>query len=146
MRNAKRIAARIGRSLPKTVAQTHRRGAASKGVERGRHVDLEEKDDGNLEFTLTDEGRREIGDLQELPEDDAMSTLLEDHLGSGWEWIAPEEIGALTSALILTREAERDDQGQLERVGRVYWDSDYQTRSTVEELAKSGRATWTGAE
>ena len=129
MENAKRIAARM----------------AAKDAERGRYVDLEERG-GNLEIVLTDNGRQEIDELQKLPEEGAMSALLEDHLGSGWEWLAPEEIGALTSAMILTREAERDDQGRLERVGRVYWDPDYQVRSTVEELAKSGRATWTGAE
>ena len=140
MRNAKRIAVRM---------------AAGKGVEHGRYVDLEEKEDGNLEIVLTDDGRHEISGLYEggpdypeggVAEDEAMSTLLADHLGSGWEWLAPEEIGALTSAMILTHDAERDDEGKLERVGRVYWDPDYQVRSTVEELAKSGRATWAGAE
>jgi hypothetical protein len=130
MRNAKRIATKI----------------AAKGVERGRYVELEEKEDGNLEFVLTDGGRQEIVELQKLPEEEAMYTLLEDHLGSGWEFIAPEEIGALTSAMILTQDADRDDEGALKRVGRVYWDPDYQVRSTVEELAKSGRATWTGVD
>ena len=132
MRNAKRIAAGL---------------AANKGVEHGRYVDLEEKEDGNLEIVLTDDGRQEIVELQELPEEEAMSTLLEDHMAnSSWEWLAPEEIGALTSAMILTCDAERDDEGKLERVGRVYWDSSYQVQSTVEELAKSGRVTWAGAE
>jgi len=132
MRNAKRIADRL---------------AASKGVQHGRYVDLEEKEDGNLEIVLTDDGRQEIVEFQELPEEEALSTLLEDHMAnSSWEWLAPEEIGALTSAMILTQDAERDDEGVLKRVGRVYWDPNYQVRSTVEELAKSGRATWTGVD
>jgi hypothetical protein len=131
MRNAKRIAARV---------------ATKKGVVHGRYVDLEleARVGGNLEMVLTEDGRQEIDELRKLPEEEAMSTLLEDHLGNGWEWLAPEEIGALTSAMILTWDAERDDEGKLKRAGPVYWDPDYQVRSTVEELAKSGRATWTG--
>jgi hypothetical protein len=131
MRNAKRIAARM----------------AAKNIDLGRYVELEEKGDGNLEIVLTDEGREEIDEFRKLPEEEAMYTLLEDHMAnSSWEWLAPEEVGALTSALILTHDAERDDDGKLKRVGRVYWDSDYQVQSTVEELAKSGRVTWAGAD
>jgi len=41
---------------------------------------------------------------------------------SEWEELQPEEIGALTQALIITDCASRDDYGELVEVGNVYSD------------------------
>lgn len=74
----------------------------------------------------------------------ALIDLLEGHLSNGWEIIEPEEVGALTDALILTDEAERDDYGDLTALGRVYWNPNYQIQDDVEELLTTGAAEWEG--
>jgi len=128
--NAKKAAARI---------------AAENQRHHGAYVVLEETPEGNLKMTLTDDGRREAEEIRTMPEEDALADLLEDHFGAGWEWVAPEEIGALTSAMILTNDATRDDSGKLTGIGRVYWDPQYQVRSTVEDLL-DGEVVWQGVD
>ena len=56
--------------------------------------------------------------------------LLEDFTGNGWEWVNPEDIGALTSGEIIS------DPG-----GNVYWHERYQIEDMVEELV-SGKNVW----
>jgi hypothetical protein len=93
-----------------------------------------------LRLTLTAAGRQAIEDEELLtaPTNDALARLLEWPLANGWEWIAPEEISALTCAPILSDDAERDDDGTLVAITTVYWFPNYQIISAVEELAKRG--------
>jgi hypothetical protein len=104
----------------------------------GFYVDLEKTKDGNLRIVLNKNGRRRFPEIQEQRDafgtNAALVALLEDHLALDWEMVPPEDIGALTSAPILSDEVERDDQGQVTRVGRVYWHPDYQVRDEIEEL------------
>ncbi len=104
---------------------------------------------GNLVITLTPEGRDSITDAQadghNTDAEQFMHDLFEWQTCNGWEWIAPEKIGALTDAPILTDSAERDDEGQLTSVGRVYWFPNYQVESPVQSLYERGRVTFTGA-
>lgn len=76
----------------------------------------------------------------------SISDVLASYLENGWEWVAPEDIGALTSGDIITDDIERDDQGNVLRVGRVYWDESYQVRDSVEELLDRGFVIWRGVE
>jgi len=131
MSNARRLAAKIA-----TEGRQH----------HGAYVVLEETPEGNLKMSLTEDGRREAEEVRGRPEEDALADLLEDHFGAGWEWVAPEEIGALTSAMILTNDAVRDEQGELVRLDRVYWDPQYQVRSTVEGLIDDGEVVWQGVD
>jgi len=104
----------------------------------GFYVDLAKTDDGDLAIVLTREGREESERIEEMRSEHgvhaALETLLEDHLGNGWELVPPEDIGALTSAPILSDEIERDDDGEITEVGRVYWYPDYQVRDEIEAL------------
>lgn len=50
------------------------------------------------------------------------------------EFIAPHEIGALTSAPIFVDSIQRDDHGKVTEVGRIWWHERYQIESIVEEL------------
>jgi len=112
----------------------------------GRYLNLEEMPDGDLRITVTPEGREEITEMKEkwLSEWAIMSNLLEDHFGNGWDEVQPEEVGALTSAMLISNTVVRNDDGDLVSVERIYWDPNYQVRSTVETLAKKGSIIWQG--
>lgn len=78
--------------------------------------------------------RIEPDDIESLLDAKTIEEALEYHLCNGWEIITPEECGALTSGLIITDDATRDDNGQLTKLGRVYWDANYMVTSALEEL------------
>lgn len=110
---------------------------------RGEAVEFVKTADGNLRILLTAEGRREAWpDIVSLRDEAGINAaflaLIEPELSGVWEVIRPEEIGALTSSLILSDEAERDDHGRLIRVGRVYWNPDYAVTDEVEALDERG--------
>ena len=60
--------------------------------------------------------------------------ILEDHLCTGWEEILPEELGALTSAMLICDDVERGDNGRIARVGCVYWNPCYAVMDEIAEL------------
>jgi hypothetical protein len=113
------------------------------------YVELVKKADA-LRITLTPAGQSFLRDRLEA--DDRIGTdamlydLLEDHLCNGWEWIRPEEIGALTSAPIFSDDCGRDEDGMLTQVGAVYWFPDYQIKSPVEELFRHGSVSFAKAD
>jgi len=104
----------------------------------GEYVDLRKTENGDLQIRLNDTGRRDLAEFEGVRErlgiDAALVELLEDHLCNGWELVRPEEVGALTSALLLSDEVDRDDLGDIRGVGCVYWDPDYAVCDEVESL------------
>ena len=106
----------------------------------GFYADLRKTEEGHLEIVLNESGREEFETIEEMRIahgiDAALETLLEDHLGNGWEIMPPEDIGALTSAPILSDKVERDDEGEITGVGQVYWYPEYQVCDEIEELRK----------
>ncbi len=113
-------------------------------VEPGEYVDLKVTPDG-LELIATDSLREDAERFRGLAEMAALYEMLEDHTAnSDWEFVRPEEVGALTSGALLADRVERDDNGEITAVGNVYWDSGYQQTSTVEELLTTGKAVWEG--
>jgi hypothetical protein len=106
--------------------------------EHGFYVNLQKTEGGDLEITLTQNGQSHFAMIQEEKDAHgihaALCALLEDHLGSGWEMVPPEDLGALTAAPILSNEIVRDDQGEVIEAGRVYWFPDYMVRDEIEEL------------
>ena len=95
-----------------------------------------------LRISLTSEGREELQDRLaagiEIDNDITLYDVLEHQLCNGWEWIRPEELGALTAAPILSDDCERDEDGLLTHVDVVYWYEPYQVRSPVGELVVNG--------
>lgn len=105
-----------------------------------------------MKFTITETGDLRISiDIEEqteLREAIAESIESEHYLfidllekvlcNSEWEFIAPEEIGALTDSFILSDTATRDDHGKLQSIESVYWYPDYQVKSEGGELAEYG--------
>ena len=106
-----------------------------------------------ITLKLTELGRAELKDFRidggtcwAKSQDSILADLLEDHLCNGWEFIRPEEIGALTAAPILTDSAVRDDQGKLLSVEQVYWFPDYAVRCELDELMENGEVFFPGVE
>jgi len=96
---------------------------------------------------LTKEGREELEAHRidrlsphnwDTGTDQILCDLLEYSLCNGWESVPPEDIGALTSAPILSDEITRDDNGNITEIGKVYWFPDYAVRSEIDELADNG--------
>lgn len=111
-----------------------------KSYVKGRYVILAEDSKGDLSMQLTPDGREELLDIKEnknIDNDlDVIATLLEDSSvgGSGWGLIPPEDIGALTSAPIIGEDFSYDDNGNLERIEKLWWYPDYMVRSVGKEL------------
>ena len=64
------------------------------------------------------------------PDDDP--DRLGDLVPESWDFILPEEIGALTSAPISSDDCERTDEGELVRVGRIFWFPNYMIIDPIE--------------
>lgn len=73
--------------------------------------------------------------------------MLEPHWTNGeLESVRPEEIGALTDAPIFANWTEDNDQGELLKIGAVYWWECYCLYDMAEELLKAGYVAIQGAE
>jgi len=103
---------------------------------------------GDLVITADAEGREEVmswerdGYGRNRPLTEVESRLFE---ALGLEQIGPEEVGALTSAPIvaLPEEVERNEEGRLVRLGRVWWFPNYQIEAMTETLRDEGVVTMT---
>lgn len=106
------------------------------------YVDLDILPNGNLKIMLTDDGREELKDLKSrqnpLGTDDILHRLLEYHINNGWEFIPPEEVGAMTSSPILSNDVSRDDDGELTAIGNVWWHPNYMVINEIDELEEKG--------
>ena len=67
-----------------------------------------------------------------------LDELFEYQLCNGWDFVSPEDFGALTEAPILSEEIIYTDEGEVERVGVVYWFPDYMIIDIIEQLIKNG--------
>lgn len=114
------------------------------------YIEIEKGEDG-ITMKLTEAGREELRDLRTEEGEWAKGTdailldLLEDHLANGLDVIQPEEIGALTSALILSDTVVRNDNGEIVSVETVYWFPDYAIRSEVNDLWDDGEVIFLAA-
>lgn len=100
---------------------------------------------GNLEFSLEPGDDKE--EILSWPESEADFRLLEacNLIGNGWDPVAPEWIGALTSAPIISDGATCDDDGTWTVEGRVWWFPNYTVESPYETLCRKGRVEFTFA-
>lgn len=105
---------------------------------------------GDLRFTLTD---RDLEDFREERADTSMrrfyglSDFLESMglIGDGWGEVLPEDIGALTSAPILTDDLCVRDDGTSVAEGNVWWFPNYCVEDPMQTLADTGSVTFTAA-
>lgn len=87
---------------------------------------------------------KEVVAMGGFESNDAFNDLTDALQQDGIELIAPEEVGALTSAPIFGR-VERDDRGKLLSANPVWWYPQYETKDPIEELAKNGQVVFEGA-
>lgn len=115
-----------------------------------RLTELTKIENGNLKITLTDEGREELPDIIKkhgVRSDAAMYDLLEFHLCNGWDNLHPEDIGAMTACgIILADDVERSEDGDIVKVGKVYWHPNYMVESPIRTLLKAGHFILTGVD
>jgi len=93
----------------------------------GRLVTLSTDGYGRLQVSATDEGQRLAASLANEATVDALHHLLAEATENGWRWEAPEDLGALTDAPIIS-----------DPDGNVYWHQNYQVEDPVETLARGG--------
>lgn len=113
---------------------------------RGEYVDFTERENSLL-IELNEEGRKEVSHWPPVnkieDERGAFLSLIEDHLQRGWEYVHPEDLGALTDAMILAWDVARGDDGEIIDAGRVYSSiRDYQVYGELEPLLTQGRTVW----
>jgi len=88
--------------------------------------------DGNLTLAVSVKEREEI-------EEADREEFIEKNLNLfDMEFVKPEEIAALTSAPIIASGVQRDDEGNLLRLDRVWWFPNYQIEGPWKELWEKG--------
>ena len=105
----------------------------------GKYTEFE-KQAGGVRIVLLPEARADVEDIAaaELDADSKLGEVIEWQLGNGWSWVRPEDISALTDAPILSDDIEYDDEGEVVRVGTVYWFPQYDVVDPVAQLLTSG--------
>ncbi|MFX0183350.1 MAG: hypothetical protein ACFE95_09750 [Candidatus Hodarchaeota archaeon] len=121
-----------------------------KHITEYRYVDFWKLPNGNLLTKATKEARASFGrfgkELKNKSIENALYELFEDPICNGWSWVPPEQIGALTTAPILTNDGFWTEDGEdFIVVGKIWWSPNYATVDEVEEIFKGGFE-WTLAE
>ena len=96
-------------------------------------------ENGDLEITLEpDDDREEVAAWRGNDWPELFDSGL--HLfGNGWDAVAPEWIGALTDAPIVTDGMTIKDDDTREVYGKVWWFPNYQVEDPIETLVETGR-------
>jgi len=120
-------------------------------MKKDGYVKLEEMTKGErryLQLTPSPLCLKDLRTKRRTEGEDALSgdallwEVLADHLETGWERVEPEEIGALTSAPIISNNIRRDDDNKIIGGTHVYAYMSYQVRSAVRDLLDYGFASW----
>lgn len=108
--------------------------------------------DGRGRLTISLEGDGDREDLQEKldrttnRDSGFLTDLLEDWSANGHLYpVAPEWIGALTDAPIITDDLTIEDDGKAVVNGRVWWFPGYETESFAQTLIEKGSVTFAPA-
>jgi hypothetical protein len=99
----------------------------------GKYTEFEKQANGNIRIALLPEARDDVQEIasKELTADSKLAQVIEWQLSNGWSMVQPEDVGALTDAPILTEEIDTDTQGNVLKVGTVYWYPQYDVSDPV---------------
>lgn len=96
-----------------------------------------------IELRVTETHLELIPDDSEALEDaSTLNEALEYHLANGWDIVDPSEVGALTDGTIISQEVQRNDDGEIQNIGTIYWDKQYETVDTLAELKAGKTVKW----
>lgn len=99
--------------------------------------------DNSLHITADADTREDLRDAYERGGYlHAQGDFVEHARADGYEFVAPEWIGALTSAPILTDGYTLTDDGEHVVDGKVWWFPDYMVRDELRELIDTGEVTF----
>jgi hypothetical protein len=136
---------------PETTPNEGRSMATKKSRTYG-YLKFEKRGD-NLYISATREGKAEARELMDNRRGiiQNLSDMLEPALGNGWNWIPPEDIGALTDAPIISEDGFIADNGTWEvhpdvKRPRVYAHMNYAVEDPIETWAAGGTVRFDGAE
>lgn len=105
-------------------------------------VQLHETPEGNLDLLLSDGGLRTLSEIEAIRDKYGgrarLFAILRDHFLCGWELVSGGDLGVLTAAPILSREIERDLDGTVVGIGRLYWYPHFPVLDEIEELRRHG--------
>jgi hypothetical protein len=76
----------------------------------------------------------EVDEIEGLSFED----IVEHQICNGWDWIHPEDVGALTDSPILSNSAEYDEDYNLIKIDSVFWYPNYQIHDIVKKLIENG--------
>lgn len=62
---------------------------------------------------------------------------------SDWDWVRPEEVGALTSSVLFATGTTIEDDGERTTYGNVFWFERYAIEDPLETLYKTGKVVFT---
>jgi len=118
----------------------------------GEYLTLIGTENGNLILRPSKEGIEKAKELLEYREinksgilvDEA--TMLDAHISNNWDYIRPEEVGALTDATIIAQDVQRDDSGDLVAVDRVYAHGNYMVEDPIETWSEGKDVLYQGYE
>lgn len=98
-----------------------------------------------LLLTADNESRSELAETLRRYGYSGAEAYVGEQLHEKWEFVLPEHVGAMTDSPILAEcdGIERDDDGELTRVGTVAWFPDYAVRDPWQELRDRGRTVFT---
>lgn len=112
---------------------------------------------GGVLFSIDAEGREDVREALEAKEEgqkgwhQVFGEAFDGLLCNGWEWLAPEDIGALTDAPILSNCIDRDDDGAMTAHSGcglecgIFWFPNYMVEDPLETLRDKGEVFFTRA-
>lgn len=103
------------------------------------------KKKNSLELVPNPDGIEEARSLlndDHTSSDDKLLQMIEFQIGNGWSWLSPSDIGAMTSAPIISDEVFQNDHGDIVLVGRVYWHSNYAVEDPIARFAEGKSVTF----
>lgn len=99
-------------------------------------------------LTADNESRAELADAYRNGGYPYAESYVGECLHERWEFVRPEEVGAMTDSPIIAEcdGIDRDDDGELVKVGKVAWFPNYQITDPWESLRNIGRTVLTLAD
>jgi len=115
-------------------------------------LEFRKQTNGNVRIQLV-RGKGNKQELKELAADDTrginsklLDALEDEFCNSSWETVEPEEVGALYSGLIFTDDCDRSDHGDIERIGRIYYNPNYAVQDELAVILENGYVEYEGME